>query len=251
MSRAVFVGHSHWSDLRTRLGVFFTTFGPRSHTIPSTPVHLSTPGVCCTRLIPFKHPRGETCNLFKRPLPGIICSMVDCSLTCLRNWHASAKCGPTSTGYSLERIQLRTTHNLQFGCLNPYQCPGSIVFACSTSLTVPLSASLASTLMAHPTKDHRKRLFKLLNVSSTTLGMLLILPLVIFTSIHTDLVSRTTNGTTKAVAWLLTTPHRGRRNLSLIYWSQFFVQELSCYQYQVSLSQRHPCGSPTSYIDTM
>ncbi|KIM63390.1 hypothetical protein SCLCIDRAFT_1214283 [Scleroderma citrinum Foug A] len=73
----------------------------------------------------------------------------------------------------------------------------SIVFACSTSLTVPLSASLASTLMAHPTKDHRKRLFKLLNVSSTTLGMLLILPLVIFTSIHTDL------GSSKSVSDIL------------------------------------------------
>jgi len=98
-------------------------------------------------------------------------------------------------------------------------------------------------------KEHRKRLFKLLNVSSTTLGMLLILPLVIFTSIHTDLVSQSTNATTKAVAWLLTTMNRGRRNLFLISWSQFFAQEPLRYQYQVSLFQCHPCDSPTSYID--
>ncbi|KAI6039347.1 hypothetical protein EDC04DRAFT_2686364, partial [Pisolithus marmoratus] len=61
----------------------------------------------------------------------------------------------------------------------------SIVFACTTTLTVPLSASLAGSLAAWPVKQHRARRFKLLNVSSTALGMLLMLPLIIFTSLHT------------------------------------------------------------------
>ncbi|KAL4069894.1 hypothetical protein V8B97DRAFT_558269 [Scleroderma yunnanense] len=84
-------------------------------------------------------------------------------------------------------------HAYAIGILQPSDSPqrgilwnqySSIVFACTTSLTVPLSASLASTLTDPPLKEQRKRLFKLLNISSTTLGMLLILPVVIFTSIH-------------------------------------------------------------------
>ncbi|KAI5981140.1 hypothetical protein EDD15DRAFT_2416715, partial [Pisolithus albus] len=60
----------------------------------------------------------------------------------------------------------------------------SIVFACTTTLTVPLSASLAGSLVAWPVKQHRAKRFKLLNVCSAALATLLMLPLVIFTSLH-------------------------------------------------------------------
>lgn len=60
----------------------------------------------------------------------------------------------------------------------------SIVFACTTTLTVPLSASLAGSLVAWPVKQHRAKRFKLLNVCSAALATLLMLPLVVFTSLH-------------------------------------------------------------------
>ncbi|KIN96300.1 hypothetical protein M404DRAFT_1006810 [Pisolithus tinctorius Marx 270] len=60
----------------------------------------------------------------------------------------------------------------------------SIVFACTTTLTVPLSASLTGSLVVWPVKQHRTRRFKLLNISSTVLATLLMLPLVAFASLR-------------------------------------------------------------------
>ncbi|KAF9241157.1 hypothetical protein BU15DRAFT_45288 [Melanogaster broomeanus] len=56
----------------------------------------------------------------------------------------------------------------------------SIAFACTTALTVPLSASLTSGASSTPPapKNQRAKSFQLLNAFSTALGALLILPLV-------------------------------------------------------------------------
>ncbi|KIJ62606.1 hypothetical protein HYDPIDRAFT_114264 [Hydnomerulius pinastri MD-312] len=57
----------------------------------------------------------------------------------------------------------------------------SIIFACTTALTVPLSASLTGGTMVPPAaKKQRARSFQLLSTSSTALAALLMLPLVIF-----------------------------------------------------------------------
>ncbi|KAG6334691.1 hypothetical protein ID866_4390 [Astraeus odoratus] len=66
----------------------------------------------------------------------------------------------------------------------------SIVFGCTTSLTVHLYASLTTTPTTMPAKEHRARLFELLNVSSTALAMLLTLPLVILASSRTNIIVR-------------------------------------------------------------
>ncbi|KAF9221597.1 hypothetical protein BS17DRAFT_256051 [Gyrodon lividus] len=55
----------------------------------------------------------------------------------------------------------------------------SITFACTTSLTVPLSASLAGGTSSPPPTNQRARSFQLLNVFSTVLAAFLILPLVV------------------------------------------------------------------------
>lgn len=60
----------------------------------------------------------------------------------------------------------------------------SIVFACTTTLTAPLSASLTGSLIVWPVKRHRTRRFKLLNISSAVLAVLLVLPLVVFASLR-------------------------------------------------------------------
>ncbi|KAI6137857.1 hypothetical protein EDD17DRAFT_1714402 [Pisolithus thermaeus] len=60
----------------------------------------------------------------------------------------------------------------------------SIVFACTTTLTVPLSVSLAGSLVAWPAKRHRARRFELLNACSAALAMFLMLPLVVFASLR-------------------------------------------------------------------
>lgn len=58
---------------------------------------------------------------------------------------------------------------------------GSLAFACTTTMTVPLSASLAAktTSNSPASRNARARKFQLLNMLSTVLAILLLLPPVI------------------------------------------------------------------------
>lgn len=70
---------------------------------------------------------------------------------------------------------------------------GSIAFACTTVMTIPLFASLMAGMSSvSPTsKNARARSFQLLNVSSTILAVILLFPLLIIAQSPRALVSET------------------------------------------------------------
>ena len=103
-------------------------------------------------------------------------------------------------------------------------------------------ALFPSTLLAHPAKDRRKRLVKLLTVSSTML--VTFITFVIFTSMHTDRVSQ---NTTQEVTWA----EQGS-STSISYMLVPFSSSatLTINTKPCCFKQRHPChDSLTFYID--
>lgn len=84
---------------------------------------------------------------------------------------------------------------------------GSYAFACTTAMTVPLSASLIAGTPPPASRNARSRSFELLNVLSTVLAALLMLPLVIIVTSPRALVGgvdgRTSTSTTPSNNFIL------------------------------------------------